>query len=103
EETVDPTGNGIARPIVTLVDDRVKIHLEASTSMDEIKVCTADHLPQPVHRHPQPVHRLSSYRSPPSTCPPPSLFDFLLSQYFESAGPTSSFYTYNTHASRIAL
>ncbi|KAI3708331.1 hypothetical protein L2E82_37498 [Cichorium intybus] len=37
EETVVPTGNGIARPIVTLVDDRVKIHLEASTSMDEIK------------------------------------------------------------------
>ncbi|XP_023768306.1 transcription factor GTE4 isoform X1 [Lactuca sativa] len=37
-ETVVPNGNGIARrPIVTLVDDRVKIYLEASTPKNEIK------------------------------------------------------------------
>ncbi|KAK9077464.1 hypothetical protein SSX86_005801 [Deinandra increscens subsp. villosa] len=30
-------GNGDVRPIVTVVDDRVKIHLEASTSKTEIK------------------------------------------------------------------
>ncbi|KAI3702802.1 hypothetical protein L6452_28554 [Arctium lappa] len=36
-ETIVRTGNGFVRPVVTLVDDRVKIHLEASTSKDEIK------------------------------------------------------------------
>lgn len=36
-ETVGPTGNGLVRPIVTLVDGRVKIHLDASTSKNDIK------------------------------------------------------------------
>ncbi|KAL4580399.1 hypothetical protein LXL04_016590 [Taraxacum kok-saghyz] len=37
KDTAVPTGNGIAKPIITVVDDRVKIHLEASTPKDEIK------------------------------------------------------------------
>lgn len=36
-ETIVSTGNGVVRPFVTFVDDRVKIHLEASTSKNEIK------------------------------------------------------------------
>ncbi|XP_024960321.1 transcription factor GTE4-like [Cynara cardunculus var. scolymus] len=37
EEAIVPTGNGVVRPVVTFVDDRVKIHLEASTSKNDIK------------------------------------------------------------------